>query len=110
MFGVLLVLGMLMDSASILLLTVPIFFPLAHALHFDLVWFGLIVLMGLEIGLLTPPFGTSLFVMLGVAPKGTSFLTVVNAAIPYVVCDLIAVGLLMFIPQIGTFLPSLIQR
>jgi tripartite ATP-independent transporter DctM subunit len=110
MFGVLLVLGMLMDSASILLLTVPIFFPLAHALHFDLVWFGLIVLMGLEIGLLTPPFGTSLFVMLGVAPKGTSFLTVMNAAIPYVVCDLIAVGLLMFIPQIGTFLPSLIQR
>jgi tripartite ATP-independent transporter DctM subunit len=110
MFGVLLVLGMLMDSASILLLTVPIFFPLAHALHFDLVWFGLIVLMGLEIGLLTPPFGTSLFVMLGVAPKGTNFMTVVSAAIPYVICDLVAVGLLMLIPQIGTFLPSLIQR
>jgi tripartite ATP-independent transporter DctM subunit len=110
MFGVLLVLGMLMDSASILLLTVPIFFPLAHALHFDLIWFGLIVLMGLEIGLLTPPFGTSLFVMLGVAPKGTSFMTVVMAAVPYVVCDLVAVGLLMAIPEIGTFLPSLIQR
>jgi len=110
MFGVLLVLGMLMDSASILLLTVPIFFPLAQALHFDLVWFGLIVLMGLEIGLLTPPFGTSLFVMLGVAPKGTSFMTVVAAAVPYVVCDLVAVGLLMLVPQIGTFLPSLIQR
>jgi tripartite ATP-independent transporter DctM subunit len=110
MFGVLLCLGMLMDSASILLLTVPIFFPLAQALHFDLIWFGLIVLMGLEIGLLTPPFGTSLFVMLGVAPKGTSFMTVVKAAIPYVVCDLVAVGILMAVPPIGTYLPSLMAR
>jgi tripartite ATP-independent transporter DctM subunit len=110
MFGVLLVLGMLMDSASILLLTVPIFFPLAHALNFDLIWFGLIVLMAIEIGLLTPPFGTSLFVMLGVAPKGTSFMTVVTAAVPYIICDLVAVGLLMAIPEIGTFLPSLMAR
>jgi tripartite ATP-independent transporter DctM subunit len=109
MFGVLLALGCLMDPASILLLTVPIFFPLAQALHFDLIWFGLIVLMGLEIGLLTPPFGTSLFVMLGVAPAGTDFMTVVKAAIPYVVCDLIAVGVLMLVPQIGTFLPSLMD-
>jgi tripartite ATP-independent transporter DctM subunit len=109
MFGVLLALGCLMDPASILLLTVPIFFPLAQALHFDLIWFGLIVLMGLEIGLLTPPFGTSLFVMLGVAPAGTDFMTVVKAAIPYVVCDLIAVGVLMLVPQLGTFLPSLMD-
>jgi len=109
MFGVLLVLGCLMDPASILLLTVPIFFPLAQALHFDLIWFGLIVLMGLEIGLLTPPFGTSLFVMLGVAPPGTDFMTVVKAAMPYVVCDLIAVGILMLFPPLGTFLPGLMD-
>ncbi len=110
MFGVLLILGCLMDSASILLLTVPIFFPLAAALHFDPIWFGLIELMGLEIGLLTPPFGTSLFVMMGVAPKGTNFVTVVKAALPYVICDLIAVGILMAFPPIGTFLPSLMLR
>jgi len=110
MFGVLLFLGTLMDSASILLLTVPIFFPLAAALHFDPIWFGLIELMGLEIGLLTPPFGTSLFVMMGVAPKGTNFVTVVKAALPYVICDLIAVGILMAFPPIRTFLPSLMLR
>ena len=110
MFGVLLILGMLMDPASILLLTVPIFFPLAEALHFDLIWFGLIVLLGLEMGLTTPPFGVSLFVMMGVAPKGTTFMTVVKAAVPYLFCDLIAVGLLMMFPLIGTYLPSLIQR
>jgi tripartite ATP-independent transporter DctM subunit len=109
MFGVLLALGTLMDSASILLLTVPIFFPLAQALNFDPIWFGLIELMGLEIGLLTPPFGTSLFVMMGVAPQGTSFITVVKAALPYVICDLVAVGILMLFPPLGTFLPSLMR-
>ncbi len=109
MFGVLLILGMLMDQASILLLTVPIFFPLAAAYHFDPIWFGLIVLMGLEIGLLTPPFGISLFVMMGVAPKGTTFPMVVRAAFPYVICDIIAVGVLILIPQIGTYLPSLMD-
>ena len=110
MFGVLLILGMLMDPASILLLTVPIFFPLAAVLHFDPIWFGLIVLMALEIGLLTPPFGTSLFVMLGVAPRGTTFVDVVKAALPYVACDLVAVGILMYVPAIGTYLPSLMQH
>jgi tripartite ATP-independent transporter DctM subunit len=109
MFGVLLVLGCLMDPASILLLTVPIFFPLAQALHFDLIWFGLIELMGLEIGLLTPPFGTSLFVMMGVAPAGTTFFEVVKAAIPYVICDLVAVAILMLFPPLGTYIPSLMH-
>ena len=107
MFGVLMILGMLMDPASILLLTVPIFFPLAQALFFDQIWFGLIVLMALEIGLLTPPFGTSLFVMLGVAPQGTTFGQVVKSALPYVACDLVAVLILMYVPAIGTYLPSL---
>ncbi len=110
MFGVLIILGMLMDPASILLLTVPIFFPLANALHFDPIWFGLIVLMGLEIGLLTPPFGVSLFVMMGVGPRGTTFPMVVKAAMPYVFCDILAVGVLVAFPSIGTYLPSLIQH
>jgi tripartite ATP-independent transporter DctM subunit len=110
MFGVLLILGMLMDPASILLLTVPIFFPLAAALNFDPIWFGLIVLLGLEMGLTTPPFGVSLFVMMGVAPRGTTFFTVVKAAVPYLCCDLIAVIMIMTFPVIVTYLPSLMQR
>lgn len=110
MFGVLLLLGMLMDPVSILLLTVPIFFPLAHTLFFDPIWFGLIVLMGLEIGLITPPFGTSLFVMLSVAPAGTTFGQVVKSALPYVICNLIGVVVLMYVPELGTYLPSLMAR
>ncbi len=109
MFAVLLILGCLMDSASILLLTVPIFFPLAMSLHFDLVWFGIIVLISLEMSGLTPPFGMSLFIMLSVAPRGTTFLNVVRAGLPYLFCDLCVVGLVISFPRIATYLPSLIS-
>jgi TRAP-type C4-dicarboxylate transport system permease large subunit len=68
MFGVLLILGMFMEQISIMLLTVPIFFPLATELGFDPIWFGLIMLLALEISFTTPPFGLLLFVMKGVAP------------------------------------------
>jgi tripartite ATP-independent transporter DctM subunit len=70
MFGVLLILGMFMEQISIMLLTVPIFFPLATQLGFDPIWFGLIMLLALEISFTTPPFGLLLFVMKGVAPPG----------------------------------------
>ena len=71
MFGILLVLGMFMDQLSMMLLTVPIFFPLAAQLDFDLIWFGVIVLLALEISFTTPPFGLLLFVMKGVSPPDT---------------------------------------
>lgn len=109
MFGVLLILGCLMDSASILLLTVPIFFPLAASLHFDLVWFGILVLISLEMSGLTPPFGMSLFIMLSVAPRGTTFAKVVRSGLPYLLCDFIVVGLLIAFPKMATYLPSLIS-
>jgi tripartite ATP-independent transporter DctM subunit len=109
MFGVLIILGCLMDSASILLLTVPIFFPLAALLHFDLVWFGIIVLISLEMSGLTPPFGMSLFIMMSVAPRGTQFGNVVRTGIPYLICDLIVVALIILVPKIATYLPSLMS-
>jgi TRAP-type C4-dicarboxylate transport system permease large subunit len=68
MFAVLLLLGMFMEQISIMLLTVPIFFPLAESLGFDLIWFAIIMLLALEISFTTPPFGLLLFVMKGVAP------------------------------------------
>ncbi len=110
MFGVLLILGCLMDSASILLLTVPIFFPLAASFHFDLIWFGIIVLISLEMSGLTPPFGMSLFIMLSAAPPGTTFVNVVRAGLPYLFCDLMVVGLLIAFPAFATYLPALISR
>ena len=108
MFAVLLVLGCLMDSASILLLTVPVFFPLATLFHFDLIWFSILVLISLEMSGLTPPFGMSLFIMMSVAPRGTPFGLIVRTGIPYLVCDLVVVGLIIAFPAIATYLPRLI--
>jgi tripartite ATP-independent transporter DctM subunit len=108
MFGALLLLGMFMDQISILLLTIPIFFPLAQSLGFDIVWFGVVVLLALEMSLTTPPFGLLLFLMLGVAPKGTTLTQVALAAGPYLLCDLVLLVLLVIAPGIALFLPGLI--
>ena len=107
MFGVLLVLGMFMDQVSMMLITVPIFFPLAQTLQFDLVWFGLVMLLALEISLTTPPFGLLLFVMMGVAPRGTTLWQVAMAAAPYIGCALIVLVLLILFPGLALYLPSL---
>ncbi|MCY4551459.1 MAG: TRAP transporter large permease [Defluviicoccus sp.] len=107
MFGVLLVLGMFMDQVSMMLITVPIFFPLAQTLEFDLVWFGLVMLLALEISLTTPPFGLLLFVMMGVAPQGTTLWQVAMAAAPYIGCALIVLVLLILFPGLALYLPSL---
>lgn len=109
MFGIILVLGMLIDASSILMLTIPVFIPLAQALDFDLVWFGIILLMGIEMSGTTPPFGMLLFVMLGVAPRGTSLWQAARAAAPFLICDLILVILLVIYPQLALYLPKLIE-
>jgi len=106
MFAVLLVLGMFMDQISILLITIPVFFPLAKALGFDVVWFGVVVLLALEMSLTTPPFGLLLFLMLGVAPKGTTLPQVAFAAAPYLVSDALLLVLLIAFPAIALFLPG----
>ncbi|MEM7520804.1 MAG: TRAP transporter large permease [Pseudomonadota bacterium] len=107
MFAVLLFLGMFMEQISMMLLTVPIFFPLAQTLGFDPVWFGLIMLLALEISFTTPPFGLLLFVMKGVAPKGTKMQQIYTAAFPFIGCSLLLVALLIAFPQLALWLPSL---
>lgn len=107
MFCVLVLLGMFMDPVSMMLITVPIFFPLADALGFDLVWFGLFVLMTFEMAGTTPPFGLLLYVMIGVAPKGTTLFQVANYAFPFLICDTILILILVIYPNLALFLPSL---
>jgi tripartite ATP-independent transporter DctM subunit len=107
MFWVLILLGMFMDGVSMMLISVPIFFPLAQHLGFDLIWFGLFVLMTIEMSGTTPPFGLLLYVMLGIAPKGTTLFQVANAAFPFLVCDAILVVILVIFPALALWLPSL---
>lgn len=106
MFGILLILGMFMDQLSMMLLTVPIFFPLAQTLGFDLIWFAVIILLALEISFTTPPFGLLLFVMKGVSSPGTTMRDIYMAAMPYMGCSIFLVGLLIIFPQIALWLPS----
>jgi TRAP-type C4-dicarboxylate transport system permease large subunit len=107
MFAVLLLLGMFMEQISMMLLTVPIFFPLAMSLGYDLIWFGLIMLLALEISFTTPPFGLLLFVMKGVAPPGTTMSTIYTSAFPFIGCSLLLVALLVLFPKIALWLPGL---
>ena len=107
MFFVLILLGMFMDATSMMLITVPIFFPLAHALGFDLIWYGLFVLITIEMAGTTPPFGLLLYVMLGVAPKGTTLIQVAKAAFPFLVCDAILILILVAFPDLAMWLPNL---
>ena len=107
MFFILIALGMFMDATSMMLITVPIFFPLAQQLGIDLIWFGLFVLMTFEMAGTTPPFGLLLYVMLGVAPKGTTLFQVASAAFPFLICDAILILILVAYPGLALWLPSL---
>ncbi len=109
MFAILLVLGMFMDQLSMMLLTVPIFFPLAQTLGFDLIWFAVIILLALEISFTTPPFGLLLFVMKGVSAPGTTMRDIYVSALPFMACAIVLVGLLIIWPEIALWLPGLGQ-
>jgi tripartite ATP-independent transporter DctM subunit len=109
MFAVLLLLGMFMDPVSMILISVPIFTPLVGVMKIDPGWFGLFVLLVLEMSQTTPPFGLLLYIMLGVAPRGTTLFQVASAAFPFLVCDAVLLGLLMLFPKLALYLPSLMK-
>jgi len=102
---VLIVLGMFMDQLSMMMLTLPIFMPLIGVYGFDPVWFGVIMLLALELGLATPPFGMQLFIMVGVSPPGTRLTDVAWACVPYILCTLLAIVLLAIFPDLALMLP-----
>src|SRR5580765_5316021 len=107
MIGVIIFLGSFMDPLSKMLLTAPIFFPLAKTLGFDLTWFGLIMLLALEVGYTTPPFGLLLFVMKGVSPPGTSMKDIYLAGMPFIACVFLLIGMVLIFPPLATWLPSI---
>jgi tripartite ATP-independent transporter DctM subunit len=106
MIAIIFFLGCFMDQLSMMLLTAPIFFPLAKSLGFDLTWFGLIMLLALEVGYTTPPFGLLLFVMKGVAPPGTTMRDIYYAAAPFIACVLVLIALIIAFPPLATWLPG----
>jgi tripartite ATP-independent transporter DctM subunit len=107
MIGVIIFLGSFMDPLSKMLLTAPIFFPLAKSLGFDLTWFGLIMLLALEMGYTMPPFGLLLFVMKGVSPPGTRMRDIYLAGMPFIGCIVLLILLVIYIPPLATWLPQI---
>ena len=110
LIGITLMLGTVLDSIAIIMLTAPFYGEVLKLIHADPVWFGLLMLVALKIGLTTPPFGILLFVMKGVAPPGISMTDIWRAAVPFVLSDVIVLTLLWFFPPLVTWLPSLVGR
>jgi tripartite ATP-independent transporter DctM subunit len=106
---ILLIMGCFLDQVSMMLLTLPFIMPLADQLHIDLIWLGVILLISMQIGLLTPPFGLLLFVMKGVAPPHISMRQVYVAAFPFTVLTLLVLLLVVAVPWLATILPKLIN-
>ncbi len=102
MLAVLLILGFFIDQTSIMMITLPFYMPVLRSMGVDLVWFGVLYLLCMQIGLLTPPFGLLLFVLKGVAPPGIAIETIYRAATPYVWLTLLMMALIFVIPGIVT--------
>ncbi len=110
MIVILLVLGAFIDEASIMLMTLPFFMPLVQRYGFDLTWYGVIYLMCMQIGLLSPPFGLLIFAMRGVSPKSISMGDIMMATVPYMIMSAFMIVAIILFPPLATWLPSLIQR
>jgi tripartite ATP-independent transporter DctM subunit len=99
------ILGCIMDSMAIVLLTIPVFYPLIQQLNFEPIWFGILIVRVTEMGLITPPVGLNVFIIKGISgvPIGTIF----KGVIPHLIADILQVILLLMFPQIVMFLPNL---
>ncbi|MCG8617715.1 MAG: TRAP transporter large permease subunit, partial [Desulfobacterales bacterium] len=103
--------GCFMDALAFVTLTVPIFFPVVMELGFDPIWFGVIIVMVTEMGVITPPVGINVYVVYGVAknvlPENVPLEKIFKGITPFLVAVIVGVVILMLFPQIILFLPNL---
>jgi C4-dicarboxylate transporter, DctM subunit len=100
-----LVLGCLMDAMAMVILTVPIVFPVVTSLGFDPIWFGIVIVMTVELGLIHPPVGMNVFVIKSVI-KDVNMSTIFIGVLPFVVTDIIRLVILILFPLLATWLPQ----
>jgi len=100
-----LVLGCLMDAMAMIILTVPIIYPVIVHLGFDPIWFGVIIVMTVELGLIHPPVGMNVFVIKSVV-KDVSFTTIFKGVLPFIVTDIVRLVILIAFPIIALWLPT----
>jgi C4-dicarboxylate transporter DctM subunit len=97
--------GFFMDSMALIVVTIPIFFPIVTRFHFDPIWFGVIIVMVGEMGVITPPVGVNVFVIKGIAPA-IPLNVIYRGIMPFLAAIILLTVLLMVFPQIATFLPN----
>ena len=100
-----LALGCIMDAMAMIILTIPIVFPVIKALGFDPIWFGVIIVMTVELGLIHPPVGMNVFVIKSVI-KDVKLSTVSSGVMPFVITDSVRLAILIAFPIIALWLPS----
>ncbi len=103
---VVLILGCFMDAASIVMITAPIFMPIVSVLGYNTVWFGVILLINLQLGLITPPFGLDVYTMKALAPPDVTLGDVFRSSMPFCYIGLLVMALILVVPQIALWLPS----
>lgn len=106
---VILILGCFMESVSLMMITAPIFIPIIIALKFDPVWFSVIYLLNIETGLISPPFGLSLFVMKGVATPDTTMRDVYMASLPFFGMNILTMAIIIAFPLLALWLPGFMR-
>ncbi|UOA26835.1 TRAP transporter large permease subunit [Pseudosulfitobacter sp. DSM 107133] len=107
MLMVLFFFGMVLDPVGIMLITLPVFLPVVQQAGFDPIWFGILFIIMMEVGYMTPPFGFNLFYLKGVAPPDVTMGDIYASVIPYVIVTLIGVLLIILFPGIALYLPNL---
>jgi len=102
------VLGTAMEELSMILLTVPVFFPLVVGLGFDPVWFGILIVVVVQIGLISPPVGMNMFVVKSMLPR-IATATIFRGVTPFVVAEVVLLAVLVAFPSISLVLPKLMK-
>ena len=110
MLLILMFLGCFLDQVSMMMITMPLYMPIVEQMGYNVVWFGVLVLLIMEISLATPPFGLLLFVAKGAAPSSTTMRQVIVSVLPFIFMALLLVALLIAAPQVTLFLPDLINH
>ncbi len=108
MMLLLIFLGIFVDQVSMMLITLPVFMPIVQRLGIDLIWFGVLYLICMQLGLLLPPHGLLLMTMKGVAPKEVTMAHIFRAVVPYVAMSLVLLVIIIAFPAIATWLPNLL--
>ena len=103
---VLLVMGMFIDSVAIIMITVPIFFPIIRALNLDPIWFGVLFTIAIVIGYITPPFGYNLFYMRAILPPEVSTKVIYRSVVPYIPIMILVMCICLIFPKLILFIPQ----